>query len=62
MVIILIIIAISTQHSEDDVQKDIDNFLMANAAKLLDTNPTDYFTFYDFYTKSQQSGYTQLTT
>lgn len=56
------IIAISTQHSEDDVQKDIDNFLMANAAKLLDTNPADYFTFYDFYTKSQQSGYTQLST
>jgi hypothetical protein len=53
-------IAIATQHSEDDVQKDIDNFLMANAAKLLDTNPADYFEFLEFYNKSQQGGYTQL--
>jgi hypothetical protein len=51
------IILISMVHSW---HKDIDNFLMANAAKLLDTNPADYFDFLDFYNKSQQGGYTQV--
>jgi hypothetical protein len=53
-------LAISSQHSGADIQKDIDTFLMANASKLLDTNPASYFEFLDFYNKTQNGDYKQL--
>ena len=53
-------IAIKDQHSEADVQKDVDNFLLANGSKLLETIPQSYFEFLDFFYKSQKGGYTQI--
>jgi hypothetical protein len=45
----------NSYHSDTDIEKDINTFLIANAAKLLSTNPSSYFAFLDFYNKTQSS-------
>jgi hypothetical protein len=43
----------NSYHSEADIQKDINTFLTTNASKLLNTSAASYFTFLDFYCKTQ---------
>lgn len=52
-------IVIKDQHSEADVQKDVDNFYWLTGANL-ETIPQSYFEFLDFFYKSQKGGYTQI--